>query len=118
MPKITTQQASSQVITSSGNTATAVVQPVGNVGGPVTVHIGCDAVSGTGSPTWSPVVQFSTDGGSTWITASSDETIPPITTTGVTVWKVAQSRGQHVRVSWPTPTGTSPSFTASIAIWS
>ena len=117
MPKITTQVGTSSVITTSGQTATATVQPVGNVGGPVTVHIGVDVVSGSGSPTWSPVVQFSNDG-STWIAASADETIPPITATGVTVWKVAQSRGQFVRVSWPTPTGTSPSFTASIAIWS
>ncbi|NUO34308.1 MAG: hypothetical protein HOQ27_04450 [Dermatophilaceae bacterium] len=117
MPKINTQAASATTITAAGNTATAQVQPVGNVGGPVTVHIGVTAVSGAGA-SWSPVVQFSTDGGSTWLTASADETIPAITATGVTVFRVAQSRGQHVRVSWPTPAGTTPSITADIAIWS
>jgi hypothetical protein len=118
MPKITTQIGTSNTITTSGQTATAQVLPFGNVGGPVVVHIGVDAVSGSGSPTWSPVVQFSQDGGSTWLAASADETIPAITATGVTVFKVNQSRGQHVRVSWPTPSGTSPSFTANIGIWS
>ena len=117
MPKVNTQQAAASVITTSGNTATAVVQPVGNVGGPVTVHIGVTAVSGSASPTWAPVVQFSNDG-STWIAANADETIPPITATGVTVWRVAQSRGSFVRVSCPTPSGTTPSFTADVAIWS
>jgi len=116
MPKITTQIGSSNIITAAGNTATATVQPVGNIGGPVTVHIGVDVVSGT-SPSWAPVVQFSTDG-TTWLAANADETIPVITTTGVTVWRVAQSRGSFVRVSWPLPGGTTPSFTASIAIWS
>lgn len=116
MPKVTTQIGSSTVITTSGNTATAAVQPVGNVGGPVTVHIGVDVVSGT-SPSWAPVVQFSNDG-TTWMAANADETIPAITATGVTVWRVAQSRGTFVRVSWPLPGGTTPSFTASIAIWS
>jgi hypothetical protein len=116
MSKITTQQSSSSVITTSGNTASAPVQPVGNVGGPVTVHIGVDVVSGS-SPSWAPVVQFSMDN-ATWLAANADETIPAITTTGVTVWRVAQSRGMFVRVSWPTPGGTTPSFTASIAIWS
>ena len=116
MPKITTQHASSTVITAAGNTPTVTVQPVGNVGGPVSVHIGVDVVSGT-SPTWAPVVQFSTDG-TTWLAANTDETIPVITTTGVTVWRVAQSRGTFVRVSWPLPGGTTPSFTATIAIWS
>lgn len=116
MPKITTQAASATVVTAAGNTATAAVQPVGNVGGPVHVHIGVDVVSG-GSPSWAPVVQFSNDG-TTWLAASADETIPAITTTGVTVWRVAQSRGPFVRVSWPLPGGTTPSFTASIAIWS
>lgn len=116
MPKITTQTASSTVVTAAGNTVTAAVQPVGNVGGPVLVHIGVDVVSGS-SPTWSPVVQFSNDG-TTWLGANADETIPVITTTGVTVWRVAQSRGSFVRVSWPLPGGTTPSFTASIAIWS
>lgn len=116
MPKITTQHASAAVVTAAGNTATATVQPVGNVGGPVTVHIGVDVVSGS-SPTWAPVVQFSSDG-TTWLAANADETIPVITTTGVTVWRVAQSRGSFARVSWPLPGGTTPSFTASIAIWS
>lgn len=116
MPKTTTQVGTSSVITTSGQTSTAAVQPVGNVGGPVMVHIGVDVVSGS-SPSWAPVVQFSQDG-STWLAANTDETITPITTTGVTVWRVAQSRGQFVRVSWPTPGGTTPSFTASIAIWS
>ena len=116
MPKITTQAASSNVITAAGNTATATVQPAGNVGGPVTVHLGVNVVSGS-SPTWAPVVQFSNDG-TTWLAASADETIPVITTTGVTVWRVAQSRGAFVRVSWPLPGGTTPSFTANIAIWS
>lgn len=116
MPKITTQTASSTVITAAGNTATATVQPVGNVGSPVLVHIGVSAVSGT-SPTWAPVVQFSNDG-TTWLAANADETIPAITTTGVTVWRVAQSRATFVRVSWPLPGGTTPSFTANIAIWS
>ena len=116
MPKITTQTASSAVISTAGNTATASVQPVGNVGGPVVVHIGVSVVSGS-SPTWTPVVQFSTDG-TTWLTANTDETIPVITTTGVTVWRVAQSRGAFVRVSWLLPGGTTPSFTANIAIWS
>lgn len=117
MPKVTTQIGSSTVITTSGNTASAQVQPIGNIGGPVTVHIGVDVVSGS-SPSWSPVVQFSNDGGSTWIAANADETIPAITSIGVTVWRVAQSRGQLARVSWPAPTGTTPSFTATIAIWS
>lgn len=116
MPKITTQHASSTVITTAGNTATATVQPVGNVGGPVSVHIGVDAVSGA-TPTWAPVVQFSNDG-TTWLAANTDETIPVISATGVTVWRVAQSRGTFVRVSWPLPGGTTPSFTANIAIWS
>jgi hypothetical protein len=116
MPKITTQVGSSTVITAAGNTATATVQPVGNVGGPVSVHIGVDVVSGT-TPTWAPVVQFSNDG-TTWLAANADETIPVISTTGVTVWRVAQSRGSFVRVSWPLPGGTTPSFTATIAIWS
>lgn len=116
MSKVNTQVASSSVITTAGNSAVAQVQPVGNVGGPVLVHIGVDAVSGAGA-TWSPVVQFSNDG-STWLAAGADEAIPPITTTGVTVWRVAQSRGQFVRVSWPLPAGTSPSFTANIALWS
>jgi hypothetical protein len=117
MPKVTTQVGSASVITTAGNTASAAVQPVGNVGGPVVVHIGVDVVSGTASPTWAPVVQFSMDG-TTWLAAGADETIPPITTTGVTVWRVAQSRGMFVRVSWPLPGGTNPSFTATIAIWS
>lgn len=116
MPRITTQTASGTVITAAGNTATAAVQPVGNVGGAVLVHIGVGAVSGS-SPSWAPVVQFSSDG-TTWLAANADETIPAITTTGVTVWRVAQSRGAFVRVSWPLPGGTTPSFTASIAIWS
>ena len=116
MSKVTTQVGSSSVITTAGNTATAAVQPVGNVGGPVVVHIGVDVVSGS-SPSWSPVVQFSQDG-TTWIAANADETITPITTTGVTVWRVFQSRGAFVRVSWPLPSGTSPSFTATIAMWS
>lgn len=116
MPKITTQAASSSVVTAAGNTVTATVQPVGSVGGPVTVHIGVGVVSGT-NPSWAPVVQFSNDG-TTWLAANADETIPVITTTGVTVWRVAQSRGSFVRVSWPLPGGTTPSFTASIAIWS
>ena len=117
MAKITTQVGSSSVITTAGNTATATVQPVGNVGGSVVVHIGVDVVSGS-SPTWAPVVQFSMDG-TTWLAANADETISPvITTTGVTVWRVFQSRGAFVRVSWPLPGGTTPSFTATIAIWS
>ena len=116
MPRITTQVGSSAVITAAGNTATATVQPVGNVGGTVLVHIGVDVVSGT-SPTWAPVVQFSNDG-TTWLATSADETVPVITTTGVTVWRVAQSRGTFVRVSWPLPGGTTPSFTATIAVWS
>lgn len=116
MPKITTQAAAGTVITTAGNTATASVQPIGNVGGAVLIHIGVGAVSGT-SPSWAPVVQFSNDG-TTWLAANADETIPAITTTGVTVWRVAQSRGAFVRVSWPLPGGTTPSFTASIAIWS
>jgi len=116
MPRITTQHASSTVVTAAGNTATATVQPVGNVGGAVSVHIGVDVVSGT-SPTWAPVVQFSNDG-TTWLAANVDETIPVISATGVTVWRVAQSRGAFARVSWPLPGGTTPSFTATIAIWS
>lgn len=116
MPRITTQTASGTVITVAGNTATAAVQPVGNVGGAVLVHIGVGAVSGS-SPSWAPVVQFSSDG-TTWLAANADETIPAITATGVTAWRVAQSRGAFVRVSWPLPGGTTPSFTASIAIWS
>lgn len=116
MAQVTTQSVFTGAITAAGNTTTATVQPVGNVGGPVWVSVGIGAVAGT-SPTLAPVVQFSTDG-TTWLTANTDETLPTISAVGVTVWRVAQSRGQFARVSWPLPGGTTPSLTAAIAIWS
>lgn len=116
MALITTQVVSTSTITAAGNTSSAVVQPVGNVGGPVYVAIGVTAVTGSGA-SLSPVVQFSADN-STWLTANTDETFPAITATGATVLRVGQSRGQYVRVSWPLPAGTSPNITAAIVIWS
>jgi len=114
MAKPVESLASNTVITTSGNSSGVAVQPVGNVGGPVTCHISVTAVSGT-SPTLTVSLQFSWNN-STWTTANADETTAAITTTG-TVQLTAPSRGTFVRAAW-TVGGTTPSFTAAIALWS
>jgi hypothetical protein len=106
--------ANNAVITTSGNSTGVAVQPVGNVGGAVTCHVAVTAVSGS-SPTLTVSLQWSQNN-STWITANADETLATMTTTGAALLTVP-SRAAFVRAAW-TVTGSTPSFTAAIAVWS
>lgn len=115
MPKPVESVANNGAITTAGNSSGVKVQPLGNVGGPVTCHVSTTAVSGTASPTLTVSLQWSWDN-SSWINANADETLPPITATG-TSQLTAPSRAAWVRAAW-TVTGTTPSFTAAIAVWS
>ncbi|MFF0268664.1 hypothetical protein [Kribbella sp. NPDC004536] len=115
MTAIATGAVFTGTITAAGNTATASVQPFGNVGGPVYAAVAITAVSGT-TPTLVPKLQFSVDG-TTWLAANSDETFPTLSAVGVTLLTVP-SRAIYARVSWALPGGTSPSFTTAVAIWS
>lgn len=106
--------ANNAVLTTSGNTAPVAVQPFGNVGGLVNCHVAVTAVAGT-SPTLNVSLQFSWNQ-STWTTANADETFATITAAGEALLS-APSRGTYVRAAW-TVGGTTPSFTAAIALWS
>jgi hypothetical protein len=106
--------ANNAAITTSGNSSGVVVQPVGNVGGAVSCHVAVTAVSGS-SPTLTVSLQWSQNN-STWINANADETLPAITTAGVSLLTVP-SRAAFVRAAW-TVGGSTPSFTAAIAVWS
>ena len=106
--------ASNAVITTSGNSSGVLVQPVGNVGGPVSCHLAVTAVSGS-SPTLTVSLQWSQNN-STWITATTDETFATVTAAGAALLTVP-SRALYVRAAW-TVTGGTPSFTAAIALWS
>jgi hypothetical protein len=87
------------------------------------------AVSGT-APTLAPIVQTSSDGGTTWFTcAGGSQWIEPL---GTVISQIAGSTGdgdgtgnylcavrhagQYVRVRFPAPGGTSPSWTLSVVI--
>jgi hypothetical protein len=102
------------VLTTSGNSAGVLVLPVGNVGGPVYCHVAVTAVSGS-TPTLVVSLQWSWNS-STWITANTDETFTTFTSVGAALL-VVPSRGLYVRSAW-TVAGTTPSFTAAIALWS
>jgi hypothetical protein len=106
--------ANNAALTTSGNSTSVAVQPVGNVGGAVSCHVAVTAVSGT-NPTLTVSLQWSWNN-STWITANADETFATITATGAALLTVP-SRAPYVRAAW-TVTGTTPSFTAAIALWS
>jgi hypothetical protein len=114
MPKPVESTAANAAITTSGNSSGVAVQPVGNVGGPVTCHVSVTAVSGS-SPTLTVSLQWSQNN-STWISGNADETFPVMTSTG-TAQLTAPSRAAFVRAAW-TVTGSTPSFTAAIAVWS
>lgn len=106
--------ANNAALTTSGNSTGVAVQPVGNIGGPVSCHVAVTAVSGS-SPTLIVSLQWSWNN-STWITASADETFTTMTTTGAALLTVP-SRAPYVRAAWTVAGGT-PSFTAAIALWS
>jgi len=114
MAKPVVTVANNSVLTTSGNSAGVAVQPVGNVGGPVSCHVAVTAVSGS-SPTLGVSLQWSQNN-SSWITANADETFAPITSTGAVLLTVP-SRAAFVRAAWTVGGGT-PSFTAAIAVWS
>jgi hypothetical protein len=106
--------ANNAAITTSGNSSGVAVQPVGNVGGPVSCHVAVTAVSGS-TPTLTVSLQWSWNN-STWISANADETFATITAVGAALL-IAPSRAPYVRAAW-TVTGGTPSFTAAIALWS
>jgi hypothetical protein len=106
--------ANNAVLTTSGNSAGVAVQPVGNVGGAVSCHVAVTAVSGT-TPSLTVSLQWSQNN-STWVNANADETFAPITAAGAALLTVP-SRAAFVRAAW-TVTGSTPSFTAAIAVWS
>lgn len=106
--------ANNAAITTSGNSAGVAVQPVGNIGGPVSCHVAVTAVSGT-TPTLTVSLQWSWNN-STWITATADETFAAFTAAGAALLTVP-SRAPYVRAAWAV-TGGTPSFAAAIALWS
>lgn len=106
--------ANNAVLTTSGNSSGVQVQPGGNIGGPVSCHVAVTAASGT-SPSLVVSLQWSANN-STWIASNTDETFAAITTTGAALLTVP-SRAAFVRAAW-TVTGTTPSFTTAIALWS
>lgn len=106
--------ANNAVLTTSGNSSGIAVQPVGNVGGPVSCHVAVTAVSGS-SPTLVVSLQWSWNN-STWITANADETFATVTAIGVALLTVP-SRALFARAAWTVAGGT-PSFTVAIALWS
>lgn len=106
--------ATNTAITTSGNSTGVQVQPVGNVGGPVSCHVSVTAVSGS-TPALTVSLQWSWNN-STWISGNADETFAPITATGAALLTVP-SRAPYVRAAW-TVTGGTPSFTAAVALWS
>lgn len=115
MAKPVYTSARNAAITTSGNSSVVAVQPVGNVGGPVSCHVSVTAVSGTASPTLTVSLQFSWDQ-STWTTANAEETFAVINAVGDALL-TCPSRGPYVRAAW-TVTGTTPSFSTAIALWS
>ena len=114
MAKPVYTSANNAVLTTSGNATGVSVQPVGNVGGAVSCHVAVTAVSGT-TPSLTVSLQWSWNN-STWISANSDETFAAFTAPGAALLTVP-SRAPFVRAAW-TVSGTTPSFTTAIAVWS
>lgn len=78
------------------------------------VIIDTTAVSGT-TPSWTPVIQASPDGGVTWAPATVGAALAAVTAAGRTATRVTGLGGanQQLRIA-STVSGTTPSFTAVI----
>lgn len=103
------QLVSSQTITAAGNTA-ALSLDNHAMGTGLYAQVNITARSGT-APSLTVNIQQSPDGVS-WTTT---DTFTAITNVGVSD-RAVEVRAEHARLSW-TVTGTTPSFTSTVALW-
>src|SRR5262245_10863201 len=101
------------LVASAARTASGNAGPFApaEAGQNLAVVVDTTAVSGT-SPSMTPSVEWSQDGGATWAQADVADAFNAITAVG-TKARVFAVKGQNFRIVWVI-TGTTPSFTFSV----
>lgn len=101
----------SQTVTASGQGNTIPIARGSSTPSKITLGLNISAASGT-TPTFDLAVQWSFDGGTTWLTGPTADSFPQFTANGSRAMSL-DPKGDAYRLKW-TVAGTTPSFTFSV----